>query len=50
MLPDPERDPLRASFIKNRAPIKDGIIEVPTGPGFGPELDWDLIEKYRLGR
>ena len=26
--PDPERDPLWASFILNRAPIKDGIISV----------------------
>src|SRR5205085_402709 len=33
--PDPERDPLWAGFITNRAPIRDGIIEVPQGPGFG---------------
>ncbi len=48
--PDPERDPLWATFIKNRAPIANGIIEVPTGPGFGLQLDWDLVQKYRLGR
>ena len=48
--PDPERDPLWASFIKNRAPIANGIIEVPTGLGFGLQLDWDLVQKYRLGR
>jgi len=48
--PDPERDPLWANFIKNRAPIEDGVIEVPTGPGFGLDLDWDLVEKYRLDR
>ena len=48
--PDPERDPLWASFIKNRAPIANGTIEVPAGPGFGLQLDWDLVEKYRLGR
>jgi D-galactarolactone cycloisomerase len=29
--------------------IKDGIIEAPKGPGFGLDLDWDLI-KYRLAR
>ena len=46
--PDPERDPLWASFIKNRAPIANGIIEVPAGPGFGLQLDWELVEKYRL--
>jgi len=48
--PNPERDPLWAGFIKNRPPIRDGIIEVPTGPGFGLELDWTLIEKHRLDR
>ena len=48
--PDPERDPLWASFILNRAPIKEGIISVPQGPGFGLELDWNLVEKYRLDR
>lgn len=48
--PDPERDPLWAGLIANRAAIKDGVIEVPQGPGFGLELDWDLIERYRLDR
>jgi L-alanine-DL-glutamate epimerase-like enolase superfamily enzyme len=48
--PDPERDPLWAGLIKNRPPIRDGSIAVPAGPGFGLELDWDLVEKYRLDR
>ena len=48
--PDPVRDPLWAGLIKNRAPIEDGIIAVPAGPGFGLELDWDLVEKHRLDR
>jgi D-arabinonate dehydratase len=48
--PDPERDPLWAAMIKNRPPIRGGIIEVPQGPGFGLELDWDLIARYRLDR
>jgi D-galactarolactone cycloisomerase len=48
--PDPERDPLWASLIRNRPPIAGGMIEVPQGPGFGLELDWELIEKYRLDR
>ena len=48
--PDPERDPLWAGMIRNRAPIRDGMIEVPQAPGFGIELDWDLIGKYRLDR
>ena len=48
--PDPERDPLWASFIKNRAPIAHGVIDVPRGPGFGLELDWDLVARCRLDR
>jgi D-galactarolactone cycloisomerase len=47
--PDPERDPLWANFIRNRAPIRNGVIEVPKGPGFGLELDWGLVDRYRLG-
>ena len=46
--PDPERDPLWAGLIKNRAAIENGVIEVPKGPGFGLELDWAMIEKYRV--
>lgn len=48
--PDPERDPLWAHCIVNRAPIKNGIVEVPQGPGFDLQLDWDRINKYRLDR
>jgi D-galactarolactone cycloisomerase len=48
--PDPERDPLWAGTIGNRPAIKDGTIEVPDRPGFGLDLDWDLIATYRLAR
>ena len=48
--PDPERDPLWAALIRNRPAIRNGMIEVPQAPGFGLELDWALIEKYRLPR
>ena len=48
--PDPQRDPLWAHFIVNRAPIRDGFIEVPKAPGFGLGLDWDRVNRYRLDR
>jgi D-arabinonate dehydratase len=48
--PDPTRDPLWANMIVNRATIKDGVIDVPTGAGFGLELDWDQLNRYRLDR
>ena len=26
--------------------MKDGLIEIPTEPGLGVELNWDVIHKY----
>ncbi len=46
--PDPTRDPIWDRLILNRAKVKDGIVEVPQGPGFDLKLDWDLIRKHRL--
>ena len=46
--PDPVRDPLWERLIANRATIKDGIITVPDGAGFGLQLDGKRVEKYRL--
>jgi len=46
---DPERDPVWQSMWVNRPPIKDGMMEVARGPGFGLELDAKMIEKYRVG-
>jgi D-arabinonate dehydratase len=44
----PERDPLFYELVANRNPFKDGLFEVPTGPGLGLELDEDVIKQYRL--
>lgn len=46
--PNPDRDPLWATLISNRPAIKDGIIQVPQGPGLGLELDESVIKKYRV--
>ncbi|MFC7397197.1 mandelate racemase/muconate lactonizing enzyme family protein [Chelatococcus sp. GCM10030263] len=45
---DPERDPIWDGMIVNRPPIANGVIQVPQGAGFGLELNWDLIGRYRL--
>lgn len=45
---DPLRDPLWKDIIVNREPPKNGVIAVPQGPGFGLELNEDLIRRYRL--
>jgi L-alanine-DL-glutamate epimerase-like enolase superfamily enzyme len=28
---------------------REGYVHVPTGPGIGVELDWDFVNKYKLG-
>jgi D-galactarolactone cycloisomerase len=45
---NPERDPIWQSLIGNRPQIKDGIIEILQGPGFGLILDEEMIKKYRV--
>lgn len=45
---NPERDPIWKDLIANRPAIKDGIIAVPQEPGFGLQLNWDLVARYRL--
>ena len=44
---DPERDPVWQSLWANRPPVKDGCMEVPQGPGFGIQLDWKMVERFR---
>jgi D-galactarolactone cycloisomerase len=42
------RDPIWDRFILNRAEVKNGIVQVPQGPGFDLVLDNKMIKKYRL--
>ncbi|MDA0656439.1 MAG: mandelate racemase/muconate lactonizing enzyme family protein [Proteobacteria bacterium] len=46
--PDPDRDPIWANMILNRPKVADGYIEVPQGPGFDIQLDWDAVKKYTI--
>ena len=43
----PTRDPLFWSLIANLPPIADGTYTVPSGSGWGLELDWDYVEYHR---
>ena len=45
---DPERDPVWQSMWANRPGPKDGLFEVPTGPGFGLALDEGMIRRFRV--
>jgi D-galactarolactone cycloisomerase len=44
---DPERDPVWQTMWANRPSIRNGMMEVSKAPGFGIELDWKMIERYR---
>lgn len=45
---DPERDPVWQALWANRPHVGDGVMEVSKGPGFGIELDWKMVERYRV--
>lgn len=44
---DPARDPVWQTMWANRPAIKNGVVPVSTGPGFGLVLDEAMIKKYR---
>lgn len=44
---DPARDPVWQLMWINRPAIKNGIMQVATGPGFGIELDEKMIKQFR---
>ena len=31
------------------AEMVDGYVDVPSGPGLGIDLDWTVIERFRVG-
>jgi L-alanine-DL-glutamate epimerase-like enolase superfamily enzyme len=45
---DPERDPIWAGLIANRPNPENGLIPILQGPGFGLELNWDMVRRYRV--
>jgi len=44
----PDRDPVWQALWANRPAIRDGMVEVSKDPGFGLQLDADMIRKYRI--
>jgi len=45
---DPDRDPIWQAMWTNRPRLKDGLMQVSAGPGFGLELDQQMIARYRV--
>jgi D-galactarolactone cycloisomerase len=45
---DPARDPIWQTMWISRPKVKGGYIEVSRAPGFGIELDADMLRRYRV--
>jgi L-alanine-DL-glutamate epimerase-like enolase superfamily enzyme len=43
-----EGSPLNTSLVRPVGTMTDGFVDVPTAPGFGVDLDWDVVERYRV--
>ena len=41
-------NPLRTALFKEPFEIKDGIVEIPDGPGIGWSLDFEVIERLSV--
>jgi L-alanine-DL-glutamate epimerase-like enolase superfamily enzyme len=41
--------PLNTALTRQTFPLKDGYVDVPTGPGLGVDLDPEVLERYAVG-
>lgn len=39
-------NPLMTKLVTNPLSIHDGVVELPTGPGLGIEIDWDFVRDH----
>ena len=44
----PELDPPYYQMLLNRPAFRDGVCELGDDPGWGMQLDWNFVDKYRL--
>jgi L-alanine-DL-glutamate epimerase-like enolase superfamily enzyme len=44
---NPLRDALTHPIVGERTILKDGMLDVPTAPGLGVEVDRKMLAKYR---
>jgi L-alanine-DL-glutamate epimerase-like enolase superfamily enzyme len=44
-----EGSPLNTSLVSPPLTLIDGHVTVPTRPGLGIDLDWSVLERYRVG-
>jgi L-alanine-DL-glutamate epimerase-like enolase superfamily enzyme len=41
--------PINLLLTRERMPVSDGWVAVPTAPGLGVELDDEILERYAVG-
>jgi L-alanine-DL-glutamate epimerase-like enolase superfamily enzyme len=44
----PDRDPIWQTVWTNRPQVRNRMIEIPRGAGFGIELDEKLVRRFRV--
>ena len=45
----PEEDPLGYGLFREHPELRDGYLHIGDQPGFGLEVDWAFVDKYRVG-
>ena len=45
----PQQDPLAYGLFSDHPTLRDGHLEIGDKPGFGLDIDWAFVEKYRVG-
>lgn len=46
--PNEERDPLWTELYRKRPEIRDGMLHLTNDPGFGLDIDWKTVDRYRV--
>ncbi|MGD0433046.1 MAG: mandelate racemase/muconate lactonizing enzyme family protein [Acetobacteraceae bacterium] len=44
---NPSRHPLQHAIFQGGAAFRDGMVQLSEAPGFGLEIDWKSVERYR---
>jgi D-galactarolactone cycloisomerase len=44
---DPERNPIHHGLYTEGPSVQDGMLHLNALPGFGVEVDWSFVQKYR---
>lgn len=45
---DRTHNPLRDDLLVSEFAVRDGYVDVPTGPGLGVKVDMDVVAKYAV--